>query len=188
MPAPASTISPARKRAAAANGGTASSGCSQRRTGAAASRDLLAPYLEVIGALNERGALDSLSRLARARARLAAAAGPADRLRARAARPPRAAPARCAATARIKTLAIDGWTALNGLCAAEGAARPGAGRSAVRADGRIPPAGRGACGRAPQMADRHLPALVPDQGAPRPEALAPSAAPPRRFRKSCAPN
>ena len=42
------------------------------------------------------------------------------------------------------------------LCAAEGTARPGADRSAVRAAGRVRPPRAGACRRAPQMADRHL--------------------------------
>ena len=50
------------------------------------------------------------------------------------------------------------------LCAAEGAARPGADRSAVRAAGRVRAPRAGARRRAPQMADRHLCALVSDQG------------------------
>ena len=61
----------------------------------AEARALLAPYLDAVAALNPPGRLNDLSRLARARAGHAAAAGPADRLRARAAgrrgaRPPAA--------------------------------------------------------------------------------------------------
>ena len=68
---------------------------------------------------------------------------------------------------RIKTLAIDGWTALIGLCAAEGAPRPRAGRSAVRGGRRFSAPLPRLGGRAPQMGDRHLCALVSDQGPPR---------------------
>ena len=64
---------------------------------------------------------------------------------------------------RVKAVAIDGWTALNAYVPPQGAARPGADRSAVRAAGRVRPP-REALAGAPQMADRHLHALVPDQG------------------------
>ena len=82
--------------------------------------------------LNPARRAAGLSRLARARARAAAPAGPADRLRAGAAarRPRWRAISR--GDRRSKAIAIDGWTALQRLCPAEGAARPGADRSAVR--------------------------------------------------------
>ena len=54
-----------------------------------------------------------LSRLAGARARLAAPAGPADRLRARAEGGGRARRAICAATIASRRWTIDGWTALS---------------------------------------------------------------------------
>ena len=85
------------RRAAAANGATASRACSRRRCRPSAAA-LLAPYLDVVGALNAPGRLDDLSRLAGAGARLAAAAGPAHRLRTGAAGAAPRSPAPCGAT------------------------------------------------------------------------------------------
>ena len=56
MPAPASTISPAPRRPAAANGTTASRRLMAAPLDAGVAA-LLAPYLDVVGALNERGRL-----------------------------------------------------------------------------------------------------------------------------------
>ena len=64
-----------------ANGARASSGSSRRRS-ASRARRLLAPYLDAIAAFNNPGSSDLLSRFARARARVSARAGSADRLRA----------------------------------------------------------------------------------------------------------
>ena len=75
-------------------------------------RDLLAPYLDAVAALN-RGGLKRLSGLARAGAGLAAAAGPAHRLRARACGRAEALGQRMRGDRRIKAVAIDGYTALN---------------------------------------------------------------------------
>ena len=74
------------------------------------------------------------------------------------------------------------------LCAAEGAARPGADRSAVRAAGRIRAARARAGRRAPQMADRHLPALVPDQGRTRGRRRSSASSPGSASRKCCGRN
>ena len=72
---------------------------------------LLAPYLEVVGCAQRARPTDDLSRLAGAGARLVAAAGPPDRLRDRAAGGRRAR-RNLRGDVRIKTLEIDGWTAL----------------------------------------------------------------------------
>ena len=71
MPAPASTISPAPD---AARGGEWHDGIEKLMAAPLPEpvAALLAPYLDVIGALNERGRLTRLSRLAGAGARLAA--------------------------------------------------------------------------------------------------------------------
>ena len=72
---------------------------------------------------------------------------------------------------RSKAIALDGWTALNAYVPPK-ERRPGADRSAVRGRGRFSAARPGAGGRAPQMAGRQLPAVVSDQGARGPDALA----------------
>ncbi len=110
MPAPASTTWPARKPAAAANGTTALSGCWPRELAAPVAA-LLAPFLEVVNALNERGRLKTYPgspALARAWLR------PQDRLIACELEPRAAAALRqnLRGDVRIKTLEIDGWTAL----------------------------------------------------------------------------
>ena len=157
-----------------------------RRRSRRRSRALLAPYLDAVAALNPDGAARRLSRLARARAGAAAAAGPADRLRARAAGRRGARRATCAATRAPRRIAIDGWTALTAYVP------PKERRGLVLID---PPfeqpdefarLAQGLGGGAPQMADRHLPALVPDQGrAPR-SRPSPAGSPGSASRKCCA--
>ena len=74
--------------------------------------ELLAPYLEVVGALNERGRLRDLSGFSRAGARMVAPAGPIDRLRARTDKRPRRLSRNFTATTASRRSTIDGWTAL----------------------------------------------------------------------------
>ena len=92
---------------------------------------LLTPYLDIVRAFNPQARAQGLSGLAADRARAAAAAGPPDRLRGRAegAQAPdrRAAPRHPGPRGRSRRLA-----GAAGLRAAEGAARPGADRSALR--------------------------------------------------------
>ena len=106
-----STISPAPRRAAARNGGTASGGCAAASLGTAA-RGLLSPYLDIVAALNPAGALRVypgspaiVQALLRSQDRLLACE-----------MEPQAAAAltrNLAADRRSKAIAIDGWTALN---------------------------------------------------------------------------
>ena len=113
-----------------------------------------------------------LSRLAGAGEGVAAMAGPADRLRARTERGRGARTRACRRRARQgdRDRRLD---RAHRLRAAGRAARRRADRSAVRAAGRIRPPGAGAGGGASEMADRHLPAVVPDQGrTPRSRAFA----------------
>ena len=103
----------------------------------------------------------TLSRLARDHAHLAAAAGPADRLRVRAesgCRVGRTSTRRCS-NQGDRDRRLDRAV---GACTAAGTARPGASRSAIRSGQRfLPPVTRsGDC--APQMGHRHLRALVSD--------------------------
>ena len=164
MPAPAATISPARRRRAAANGATASSGCRPRSIGEPA-----------------RGAACALSRRGR-RLQRPAAASPAIPARRRSCARSCARRTGCiacelepnAAAAlarnlrgdrRSKALAIDGWTALNAYVP------PKERRGLVLIDppfedaGDFARLGAGARSRAPQMGERHLSAVVSDQGA-----------------------
>ena len=122
------------KPARPANGATASTDCSTPTRHRV--RALLAPYLDAVAAFNPpdrlavypgspalaRHFLRRQDRLIACELEPHAAAALARNLR---------------GDARVKAIAIDGWTALVGLCSAEGAARRGAGRSAVRAAGRI---------------------------------------------------
>ena len=146
---------------------------------------LLAPYLEVVGALNERGRLKIYpGSPAMARAWLR----PQDRLIACELEPK-------AATAlaghlrgdnRIKTLEIDGWTALSAYVP------PPERRGLVlvdppfEEDGDFHRLSHGLAERAPQMGDRHLRALVSDQGSRRArrlgQTLAPAPASPKILR------
>ena len=122
-------------------------------------RALLAPYLDAVAALNPAGALAAYpgspalaQSLLRSQDRLVACE-----------LEPQAAAALSRELARRRPRQGDRDRRLDRadrLRAAEGAARPGADRSAVRAARRIFPAGAGARRRAPQMADRALPALV----------------------------
>ncbi len=94
-------------------------------------QSLLAPYLDAVAALNPSGRLATYPGsplLARALMR------PQDRLIACELEPQAAAAlaATLRGDRRAKAIAIDGWTALVRLCAAEGAPRPGADRPAVR--------------------------------------------------------
>ena len=163
MPAPAATISTVRRRRAASNGATASSGSSPPRS---ASRRvaLLAPYLDAVAAFNGPGGLTSYPgspALVRAFLR------PQDRLIACELEPNAAvALARYLAGDRAQQGARDRrLDRASRLCAAEGAARPRADRSAVRARRRFRAPWPGARRCATQMGDRHLSALVSDQGA-----------------------
>ena len=74
-------------------------------------RTLLAPYLDAVAALNPGGRLTVYPGSPALIAGAAAAAGPADRLRARAAGR-RRAQAHLRGDPRAKAIAIDGWTAL----------------------------------------------------------------------------
>ena len=107
---------------------------------------LVTPYLDIVRAFNPQRELDGLSRIAADRARAAAAAGSPDGLRDRTERAQatdrRAAPRHPGARGRSRRLA-----GVAGLRAAEGAARPGADRSALRAKGRVRTAGRRLCAR-----------------------------------------
>ena len=78
---------------------------------AAPIRALLAPYLDAVAALNPGGGLATYPGSPVLAQGAAAAAGPADRLRARAAGR-RGARNELAGDARAKAIAIDGWTAL----------------------------------------------------------------------------
>ena len=89
---------------------------------------------------------------------------------------------------RSKALAIDGWTALQRLCAAQGAARPRADRSAIRGRGRFRAARHRRSRRAPQMGGRHLPDVVSDQGSRRAGRAGAAFAAQRHRARSCAPN
>src|SRR5215510_11963882 len=111
MPAPAATTSPERRRGAAANGATASTGSGARRSQRAPAA-LLAPYLDVVAACNGAGRLTAYPGspvLARAFLRAQ------DRLIACELEPNAAAALarNLAGDRRSKALAIDGWTALN---------------------------------------------------------------------------
>ena len=110
MRAPASTISPARRRAAPANGATASGGLPRRSS--PRRRALLAPYLDVVASFNRGNeSLGSIRGRPRSRVALLRPQDRLDRLRARARH--RAALAdNLRGDARIKIVAIDGWTAL----------------------------------------------------------------------------
>ena len=128
----------------------------------------------------------ALSGLAGAGADVAAPAGPADRLRARAAGGRGARTRRCAGDKRAKAIAIDGWTALTAYVP------PTERRGVVLIDppfeqpdefARLAAAARG---RAPQMADRHLPALVPDQGRRPRSRPSPAGSPGSASRRCCA--
>ncbi len=179
------TISPGRRPARRRNGATASAGCMRRRARRRRSRALLAPYLDAVAALNPDGRLATYPgspALAQALLR------PQDRLIA-CELEPQAAAALEHALARRRARQGDRDRRLDRahrLRAAEGAARRGADRSAVRAAGRIRPPGAGACGGAPQMADRHLPALVPDQGRGRGRRRSPAGSPGSASRRCCA--
>ena len=111
MPVPAFTTSLVRSRPAAANGRRASASLWPRKTPEAVAK-LLSPYLEVVRALNESDRLrvyPGSPALARAWLR------PQDRLLACELEPKTAAALRrnLRGDVRIKTLAVDGWTALN---------------------------------------------------------------------------
>ena len=98
-----------RSRAAAANGATASAGSGARSRPTPPA--LLAPYLDACAAFNPDGALTCYPGSPLLIGHVSAAAGPADRLRARDRR--RACLARnLRGDARVKAIAIDGWTAL----------------------------------------------------------------------------
>ena len=123
------------------------------------------------GALSRRGRringrpAHQLSRLAGAGACLSAPAGPADCLRARArTRRPRLLVS-SRSDRRSKAIAIDGWTALECISAAERTARAGACRSFVRGRRRFPTPGGCARSGTAQMGERHLPRVVSNQGA-----------------------
>ena len=142
-------------------------------------------------ALSRRGrrlqsarAAHDVSRLAHARAQLVAAAGSADRVRTRTARGrgARAQFARRRAREDHRHRRLDGVV---GICSTQGTARRGAGRSSVRTAGRIRATRQRTRERAPQMADRHLPALVSDQGAGRGRQPSPAASFVRASQKSC---
>ena len=112
MRARASTISAGPRRAAPANGATASAS-SSRPTLAPAVRELLAPYLDAVASFNRGGDLAGLSGLARARR--ARWLRTQDRLIACEREPDaaRALAARMRGDKRVKAIAIDGYTALN---------------------------------------------------------------------------
>ena len=134
MPAPAATISPARRRPAAANGATASAGSSPPRSPsrrARCSRPISTPSRAQSGRRARH--LSRLAALVRALLR------PQDRLIA-CELEPSAARALARNLARRPPRQGDRDRRLDRahrLCAAEGAARPGADRSAVRGAGRI---------------------------------------------------
>ena len=126
--------------------------------------DLLAPYLDAVAALNPDGTLRIYpgspliaQHLLRPQDRLIACELEPRAAAALARGAPRRPPRQGARDRRL-----DG---ARRLCAAQGAPRPRPGRSAVRGRRRFHAPIRRACGRAPQMADRHLHALVSDQGA-----------------------
>ena len=149
-------------------------------------RALLAPYLDAVAALNPAASSTTYPGSPALTQALLRPAGPADRLRTRAAAPPRRSNAtlrRRRARQGDRDRRLD---RAQRLCAAGGAARPRADRSAVRAAGRIRPAGAGARGGAPQMADRHLPALVSDQGRRPRSRPSPASLPGSASRKCCA--
>ena len=113
----------------------------------------------------------ALSRLAGAGARLAAAAGPADRLRDRA-----EGGGRAARNMRGDTAHQDAGNRrldrARRLRAAAGAARPGAGRSAVRGGRRFLSAGAGACRAHRKWASGIYALWYPIKGRAEPDALA----------------
>ena len=135
-------------------------------------RELLAPYLAAVERLNPGKHARDLSGLAGARARAAAAAGPSGRLRARTRRRPSSRAAISRRDRRAKAVAIDGWTALSAYVP------PKERRGLVLIDppfetaGRIRPAGRRACGRAPQMGRPASNLVVSDQGSREADAFA----------------
>ena len=127
-----------------------------------AARALLAPYLDVVARPQCRRRARRLSGLARAGARLPALQ---DRLIACELEPNAAAALtrNLGRDRRVKTIAIDGWIALKAYVP------PPERRGVVLIDPPFEaaddfPPGAGARSRASQMGDRHLPALVSDQG------------------------
>ena len=162
MPAPAATTCLRRSRAAAASGTTASS-ASGRRGRQHGPDALLAPYLDAVAALNPDGSLRTYPGSPLIAQHLLR---PQDRLIACELEPRAAACAR-RGVARRRPRQGAGDRRLDRarrLCAAQGAPRPCPGRSAVRGRGRFHAPVRRARGRPPQMADRHLHAVVSDQG------------------------
>ena len=141
-------------------------------------RALLAPYLDAVAACNPPGRLTTYpGSPALVRAFLRAQ----DRLVACELEPNAAAALarNFAGDRRIKTIAIDGWTALNAYVPPPGTPRPRADRSAVRGRRRISPPRARPRSRPPQMGERHLPAVVPDQDA---RAAGRAGAPPAALR------
>ena len=124
-------------------------GSSPRSIGAQA-RELLAPYLDAVAAFNGGGELKSIPARPRSCAHWLR---PQDRLIACELEPNAAAALarHLRGDRRVKAVAIDGWTALNAYVPPQGAARPGADRSAVRGAGRVRAPWPGARSRAPQM-------------------------------------
>ena len=127
---------------------------------------LLAPYLDAVAALNPDGTLRTYPGSPLIAGDSAAAAGSPHRLRARAGRgcfarrgASRRSPRQGGGDRRLDRA--------QRLRAAEGAPRPGSDRSAFRGGGRLRSPVERICGGAPQMADRHLPDVVSDQGARR---------------------
>ena len=112
MPAPGSTISPARRRAAAANGSGGIRPAVDRADRATPARALLAPYLDIVDGLNTSGRLVSYPG---SPAIVPALLRSQDRLIACETEPNAAAALarHLGGDRRSKAIAIDGWTALN---------------------------------------------------------------------------